>query len=108
MGDGKDPIITELEQSLIHLLSTRKELDDKVPGGLRRLRALTFNVDVKNPKNPFFTIQIGICEASFNITTGLKEKGSCFGIERYIRDWYERPSVKNAVQKIVEDAKHKS
>ena len=47
-----------------------------------------------------------MCEAAFNVNNGLKERGSCFGLERYIRDWYERPSVSSAILKYVEKSKH--
>ncbi len=106
MAEGKDPVITELEQSLINLLTSKKDIEEKVSGGAKRVRGLSFNIDVKNPKSPFFTVQIGMCEAAFNVNNGLKERGSCFGLERYIRDWYERPSVSSAILKYVEKSKH--
>ena len=108
MAGGKDPIIAELEQSLINLLCSKPDVEDKVSGGAKRVRGLTFNIDVKNPKNAFFTVQIGMCEAAFNVTNGLKERGNCFGLERYIRDWFERPTVSNAITKYVQDAKNKA
>lgn len=108
MAGGKDPIIAELEQSLINLLCSKPDVEDKVSGGAKRVRGLTFNIDVKNPKNAFFTVQIGMCEAAFNVTNGLKERGNCFGLERYIRDWFERPSVSKAIEKYVQDAKNKA
>lgn len=106
MAGGKDPIVSELEQSLINFLTSKPEIEEKVSGGAKRVRGLTFNIDVKNPKNPSFTVQIGMCEAMFNVTNGLKERGSCFGCERFIRDWYERPTVGNAILKYVQDAKN--
>lgn len=108
MAGGKDPVIAELEQSLINLLCSKPEVEEKVPGGIRRVRGLTFNIDVKNPKNPSFTVQIGMCEAIFNVTNGLKERGNCFGLERFIRDWYERPTVSNTIAKFVQEAKNKA
>ena len=107
---AKEPIISELEQSLINFLTTTKaeEVEQKVSGGIRRVKGLTFNIDVKNPKNPSFTVQIGMCEAKFNVQNGLKEQGNCFSLERYIRDWYERPTVGAAILKYVQDAKNKS
>lgn len=108
MAGGKEPIIAELEQSLINFLTGKPEVEEKVSGGAKRVRGLTFNIDVKNPKNPSFTVQIGMCEAMFNVTNGLKERGNCFNLERFIRDWYERPSVSNAIQKYVQDAKNKA
>ncbi|MBQ8635653.1 hypothetical protein IJ425_05830 [bacterium] len=107
MAGGKDPIITELEQSLINFLCSKEEdVEKKVSGGIRRVRGLTFNIDVKNPKNASFTVQIGMCEAGFNVANGLKEKGNCFGLERFIRDWYERPTVGAVILKYVQDAKN--
>ena len=103
-----DPIISELEQSLINFLTTTKaeEVETKVSGGIRRVKGLIFNIDVKNPKNPSFTVQIGMCEGKFNVSNGLKEQGSCFGLERFIRDWYERPTVGSVILKYVQDAKN--
>lgn len=106
MAGGKDPIISELEQSLINFLTSKKDIEEKVSGGAKRVRGLTFNIDVKNPKNASFTVQIGMCEASFNVTNGLKEKGNCFGLERYVRDWFERPTVSGAISKYVQNAKN--
>lgn len=108
MAGGKDPTISELEQSLINFLTTSKadEVEQKVSGGTKRVRGLTFGIDVKNPKNPSFTVQIGMCEAKFNVSNGLKEQGNCFGLERYIRDWFERPTVCGAIEKYVQNAKN--
>ena len=103
MAEGKNPQLSELEQSLINFLCTKKDIDEKVNGGSRRVRSLTLNVDTKNPKHVLFTVQIGMCEAGFSAQTGLKEKGSCFGLERYVRDWYERPSVKTAIEAYIKD-----
>ena len=108
MAGGKDPIVTELEQSLINFLCSKDEVEQKVSGGVKRVRGLTFGIDVKNPKNASFTVQIGMCEAAFNVTNGLKERGNCFGLERFIRDWFERPSVGNAISKYVQEAKDKA
>jgi hypothetical protein len=47
-----------------------------------------------------------MCEAKFNVNNGLKELGNCFGLERYIRDWYERPTVGSVILKYVQDAKN--
>ncbi len=48
-----------------------------------------------------FVVQIGMCEAAFNANNGLKERGSCFGLERYIRDWYEMPSINMEIKSII-------
>jgi len=98
MSEGKNPKLAGLEQSLINFLTSKRDIEEKVNGGLRRVRGLTFNIDLRDSKNPAFTVQIGMCEASFSCTTGLREKGSCFGLERYIRDWFERPSVMNEIK----------
>lgn len=105
MAGGKDPVIAELEQSLINLLCSKPEVEVKVSGGIKRVRGLTFNIDVKNPKNASFTVQIGMCEAAFSVKNGLKERGNCFGLERFIRDWFERPTVSTAIAKYVQEAK---
>lgn len=98
MSDGKNPQLASLEQSLINFLTSKKDIEEKVNGGSKRVRALTFNIDLKDPKHALFTVQIGMCEASFSCTSGLKEKGNCFGLERYVRDWFERPSVTNEIK----------
>ncbi len=101
MSEGKNPQLSSLEQSLINYLCSKKETEEKVSGGARRVRSLTFNIDFKNSKQPVFTVQIGMFEAAFSCTNGLKERGSCFGLERYIRDWYERPTVKFEIQSYI-------
>ncbi len=102
---AKSPIILELEQSLINHLCSKKDIELRVNGGARRVKGLTLSINVKNPKNPFFTVQIGICEAAFDIQNGQKIQGSCFGCERYIRDWFERPSVNLTMWNYVIDSK---
>ncbi len=92
MSEGKDPQLSGLEQSLINFLLTKKDIEEKVAGGSRRLRSLSLNMK-KDATKVLFTVQIGMMEAAFNINNGLKERGSCYGLERYIRDWFERPSV---------------
>ncbi|MCD7779958.1 MAG: hypothetical protein LUH05_04725 [Candidatus Gastranaerophilales bacterium] len=101
MAEGKNPQLSSLEQSLINFLCSKKEIDGLVSGGSKRVRGLTFNIDMKNSKQPLFTVQIGMCEAAFNCMNGYKERGSCFGLERFIRDWYERPSVKGEIQSFI-------
>ncbi len=98
---AKDSSLNELEQSLINFLCSKKDISDKVSGGARRIRGLTLGMDMRDPNKPCFTIQIGMCEAAFNAQSGLKEKGNCFGIERYVRDWFERPSVNNEFSKFI-------
>lgn len=94
---GKDPKLNELEQSLINFLVSKPDVDKKVSGGARRVRGLSMNV---NKNDCTFSVQIGMCEAQFNAKSGLKERGNCFGLERYIRDWYERPSVKQEIERM--------
>lgn len=101
---GSDTIISELEQSLIQYLMDKKDVETKVTGGSRRLRSLSFKIITK--KEPYFSVQIGMLEAVFSAVSGLKEKGSCYGIERYIRDWFLRPSVSDTIRNYVN--KHKS
>lgn len=102
MADGKTPEITELEHSLINFLCQKKEVEEKVSGGARRVRGLSLGLDFKDIKRPMFTVQIGVCEAGFNAITGLKEKGNCFGLERYVRDWFERPTVKHTFKSMID------
>ena len=97
---AKDPEIVELEHSLINFLTAKKDIDQKVSGGKRRVRGLTFNINSNDIDNPYFSIQIGMLEAQFNIKNGLKVRGNCFGLERFIRDWFERPSVYRKINEI--------
>lgn len=97
----KDPIIAELERSLINYLMNKKEVEKKVIGGFRRIRGLTFNIVTKNITNTYFSVQIGMCEAIFNPITGIKERGNCFGIERIIRDWFERSSIQLKIKEVI-------
>ncbi len=101
MAEGKNPLLSGLEQSLISFLSQKKDIEEKISGGARRIRGLTFNIDLRNEKKVYFTVQIGMCEAAFNVNTGLKERGSCYGIERYVRDWFERPSVQTEIKSYI-------
>ena len=86
--------IKALEQSLIEFLSNKRDLEEKMGTGYRRIRSIQLSFNEKNPNHITFIVQIGMFAAEFNMSNGLKEKGSCFGIERYIRDWSERDSVK--------------
>lgn len=96
-------IVTALEQSLIFFLERRKDIDELVPGGAKRVRSLKFNISVKESK-PFFTVQIGICEATFNVDNGLKEQGRCFNIDRAVKLWYESGTVCSEMKKFVDSA----
>ncbi len=100
MSEGKDPALNSLEQSLINFLSQKKDIEDKISGGSRRLKSLTLGLK-KDSKSIFFTVQIGMFEAAFNTNNGLKERGSCFGLERYIRDWYERSTVNYEIKSLI-------
>lgn len=97
----KDPQIIELEHSLINYLVQKKDIEEKISGGKRRIRALTFNIKTTDINTPCFSIQIGMCEALFNTSNGLKMRGNCFGLERIIRDWFERPSIHFRINEIV-------
>lgn len=102
MAEGKDPQLSGLEQSLINFLQTKREIEEKIPGGARRLKSLTLNMKKDNTK-VVFTVQIGMMEAAFNPNNGLKERGSCYGLERYIRDWFERPTVSHELKLLVKE-----
>lgn len=90
----KSARIQALEQSLINFLTGKKDLEAKMGTGFRRIRTLQIQLNGENPKHPVFTVQMGMFCAEFNMLNGLKEKGSCFGLERFIRDWAERDSIK--------------
>ncbi len=101
MAIGKNPEIAKLEQSLIQYLCTKQEVEDRVSGGFRRVRSLSITFDIRNPQKPSFSVQIGMCEVTFNALTGMREKGHCFGIERYIIEWYLRPTVNSEIMFLI-------
>ena len=78
------------EQLLINYLLQKREAMNNVPGGLQRVRRLTLGINNRDPENPLYTVRIGMFEVSFNILTGAKDRGTLFGLERYIIDWYRR------------------
>ena len=91
-------VVKALETSLINFLLQKKDVGDRIIGGTRRIRGLEFSIKADNPKKPIFIVSIGMCQCQFNAFNGLKEQGSIFGLERYIRDWFERPSVHDAIK----------
>lgn len=82
--------LAKYEQLLINYLLQRKEAMNNIPGGLQRVRRLSLGINNRNLENPLFTVQIGMFEVSFNILTGAKDRGTLFGLERYIMDWYRQ------------------
>ncbi len=98
--------LQSLEQSLINFLLRRPDIEDKVNGGARRVKSLSLKIDDRNLKHLTFSVQIGMMEAKFNIADGLKEQGNCYGIDRYIRDWYTQPSVKMEFEEIIFGKNH--
>ena len=90
--------LSNLEQALIHHLLGNKDAVDKVTGGLQRIKALSLSIDFRNEKQPMILVQIGMLEAAFDALTGYKERGSCYGIERIIVDWLQRPSIKEEIK----------
>ncbi len=90
--------ISQLETSLIQFLLLKKDIES-VPGGHRRIRTLTLKI-VSSLKEPAFAVQLGMCEAVFDAVTGLKTRGSCFGLERYIRDWFLRSSIMEVIRSL--------
>ena len=91
--------IESLEQSLIQFLLTKREVDEKVSGGFRRVKGLSLKLDLRNE------VEIGMCEAAFDAITGYKERGSCFGIERLIVDWFQRPSIRLEIDNYLQQRK---
>ena len=87
--------IKALEQSLVNFLMDKKDTIERSGTSVKRVRMLQLRFDGTVPEHPLFIVQIGILEAEFDALTGMKEKGSCYGLERYIRDWSERESIKN-------------
>lgn len=108
MPGPKTPEVIKLEQSLIQYLCQKSEVDERVPGGFRRVRSLSFYIDASNPQRPTFSVQIGMLEVTFNAMTGMREKGNCYGIERYIIDWFLRPSISAEIMQIARNQSKKS
>ena len=96
----KTPEIISIEQSLINFLCMKRDIERFVTGGIRRIKGLNLGIDVQD-KGTCFTVSIGMCQAWFNIETGLKERGNCFGIDQYIREWYKAASVKDSIRGII-------
>ena len=78
------------EQLLINYLLQKREAMNSVPGGLQRVRRLSLGINNRDSENPLYTVQIGMFEVSFSILTGAKDRGTLFGLERYIMDWYRQ------------------
>ncbi len=93
-NESKSTRIQVLEQSLINFLISKKDITEKLGTRYRQIYSIQLSLNNKNAKNPVFIVSMGMISAEFNIMNGLKEKGSCYGIETYIRDWAERDAVK--------------
>ena len=98
--------LQSLEQSLINFLLRRPDIEDKINGGSRRVKSLQLKIDDRNLKHLTFSVEIGMMEAKFSIENGLKEQGSCYGVDRYIRDWYTQPSIKMEFEEIIFGKNH--
>ena len=90
--------ISQLETSLIQFLSLKKDIET-IPGGHRRIQSLKLRI-YSSAKEPAFAVQLGMCEASFDAISGLKTRGSCFGLVKYVRDWFLRSSVMEVVRRL--------
>lgn len=99
-------ILKSLETSLINYLLQKKEVEEKVSGGFRRVRGLVLSLKKNNYDKYVVVVQIGMCECQFNAYNGLKEQGSIFGIERLIVDWLQRPSVIESIKSFVNNDVH--
>ena len=66
----RDPILYQLEQSLIQVLSGKKEVRERITDGPRRVRSLSIKI-IPNVKDPKFLVQVGMFETQFSATTGL-------------------------------------
>ena len=88
------------EQSLINYLLQKKEALNNIPGGLSRVRGLSLGINNRNPEAPLFTVQIGMFEVSFNIISGAKDRGTLYGLEKYIMDWYRQVEISQRLEYI--------
>lgn len=87
--------VQALEQSLITFLLSKRDIEEKSGTGYRRIRSISLKLNDKNPAHVTFTVSMGMVTAEFGIMSGLKERGNCYGLERYIREWAERDVVKS-------------
>ena len=88
------------EQSLINYLIQRKEAMNNVPGGLQRLRGLTITINNRDSENPLYVVELAMFQVSFSILTGAKDRGTLFGLERYIMDWYRQMDIAKKLEEI--------
>lgn len=96
----KTPEVISLEQSLINFLCSKKDIERNVNGGMRRIKGLTLGIDIQE-KNSYFLVSIGMCQAWFNLETGLRERGNCYGLDHHIREWYKIPAVRTDIKNIL-------
>ena len=94
MDEVKSVRVQALEQSLINYLLSKRELSERSGVGRRRILSIQLQINATNPKHLTFSVHMGMFVAEFNLLNGIKERGACFGLERYIRDWSERDSVR--------------
>ncbi|MBR1943173.1 hypothetical protein IJ843_05510 [bacterium] len=87
--------VQALEQSLITFLLSKRDIEEKTGTGYRRIRSISLKLNDKDPMHVTFTVSMGMVSAEFGIMSGLKERGNCFGLEKYIREWSERDIVKS-------------
>lgn len=94
----------EIEQSLVSILSSMRDIDSRVSGGIKKVKSLKISISLAEKNNPCFVVSIGMCEAHFNAYDCVKQKGSIYGLERTIYDWYQRENVKRTITSAVDKA----
>ncbi len=93
-NEVKSSKLQALEQSLINYLTNKKDIAEKLGSAYRRINSIQLSLNDRDPKHVTFVVSMGMVSAEFGVESGLKERGNCFGLERYIRDWAERDMVK--------------
>ena len=107
-----DEIKTEklqaLEQSLITFLLSKRDIEEKAGMGYRRIRSISLKLNDKDPMHVTFMVSMGMVTAEFGLLSGLRERGNCFGLDRYIREWTERDIVKSELLSLTSQNKGSS
>ena len=106
MPDGKDPALNQLEQTLIRFLSSKSEVKERIMDGERKIRGLSIKL-TGSAKEPKIVLQIGIIESVFNTATFIRERGNCYGLDKYIREWLMRSSVTELIKNYVNSNRNK-
>lgn len=98
--------LTELETSLRNFFfdSADSPKDQSSYAGRMKYRGLTLKIDDSQKEEPAFKVSIGVFEASFRISDGLKIHGSLAGDEKVVMKWYYRGSNHQLMESLMSKA----